>query len=41
MSYFDFNDAEQQHEYDIIPKGTLAKVRMLIRPGGYDDPSQG
>ena len=41
MSYFDFNDAEQQHEYDIIPKGTLAKVRMLVRPGGYDDPSQG
>lgn len=24
-----------------IPNGTLAKVRMTIRPGGFDDPNQG
>jgi hypothetical protein len=41
MSYFDFNDAEQQQSFDLIPKGTLARVRMTIRPGGFDDASQG
>lgn len=35
----DFNDAKQTS--NTIPKGTLAKVRMTIRPGGHDDPSQG
>ena len=35
----DFNDAKQVT--NLIPKGTLAKVRLTIRPGGYDDPSQG
>lgn len=35
----DFNDAKQVT--NLIPKGTLAKVRLSIRPGGYDDPSQG
>ena len=35
----DFNDA--QSNSNVIPKGTLAKVRLTIRPGGYDDPSQG
>ena len=38
-SWNDFNDAKQTS--NIIPKGTLAKVRMAIRPGGHDDPSQG
>jgi len=37
----DYNNADEQQEYDIIPKGTLAKVRMTIKPGGYDDPAQG
>jgi hypothetical protein len=37
----DFNDAEQQQSFDLIPKGTVAKVRMTIKPGGYDDPAQG
>ena len=37
----DFNDAEQQQGFDLIPKGTLVPVRMTIKPGGYDDPSQG
>jgi len=25
----------------LIPNNTLAKVRLVIRPGGYDDPNQG
>ena len=37
----DFNDAEQQQSFDLIPKGTVAWVRMTIKPGGYNDPSQG
>jgi hypothetical protein len=41
MSYFDFNSASDQGSFDLIPKGTLVQVRMTIRPGGYDDPSQG
>jgi len=41
MSYFDFNDAQQQSSFEPIPKGTLVVVRLTIRPGGYDDPSQG
>ena len=37
----DFNDAEEQREFALIPPKTLAKVIMAIRPGGYDDQSQG
>ena len=38
----DFNDAEaQQGAFDLIPKGTLVRVRMTIKPGGFDDPAQG
>jgi len=37
----DFNDAEEQRDFALIPPKTLAKVIMTIRPGGYDDPSQG
>lgn len=35
----DFNDA--QSNSNVIPKGTIAKVRLTIRPGGFDDPAQG
>ena len=35
----DFNDVKQNP--NLIPKGTIAKVRLTIRPGGFDDPSQG
>ncbi|MDN2584158.1 hypothetical protein [Aquibium sp. ELW1220] len=35
----DFNDARQNA--NLIPKGTIARVRLTIRPGGFDDPSQG
>ena len=34
----DYNDATQNP--NLIPKGTLAKVRLTIRPGGHDDASQ-
>ena len=37
----DFNDAEQQQSFDLIPKGAVAWVRMSIKPGGYNDASQG
>ena len=35
-AYFDYNDAEaQQGAFDLIPKGTLVRVRMTIKPGGH------
>ena len=34
----DFNDA--QHT-SLMPKGEIIKTRMVIRPGGHDDPAQG
>ena len=40
QNWNDFNDAEQQQGFDLIPKGTIIPVRMTIKPGGYDDPSQ-
>jgi hypothetical protein len=41
MSYFDFNSASEQSSFDLIPKGTVVRVRMTIRPGGFDDAGQG
>ena len=35
-----FNDAPQQTSYDLIPKGVTARVRMTLKPGGYNDESQ-
>lgn len=40
-SWTDFNDADSQTSYDLIPKGTIVPVRMTIKPGGFDDPAQG
>lgn len=37
-SWNDFNDAQNT---SIMPKGEIVKVRLTIRPGGYDDPAQG
>jgi len=34
----DFNTAEPQQAFDLIPAGTIAKVRMMIKPGGHNDP---
>jgi len=39
-AWTDYNDAEGQ-SFDVIPKGTIAKVRLTIRPGGHNDDSQG
>lgn len=41
MSWNDFNDAEQQPSFELIPRGTVVRVRMTLKPGGYDDPDQG
>lgn len=41
MSWNDFNDAEEQNSVDLIPNKTPVKVRLKIRAGGFDDPSQG
>lgn len=41
-SWNDFNDAQaQQGSFDLIPKGTIVPVRMSIKPGGFDDYTQG
>jgi hypothetical protein len=40
-AWHDFNDAEQQQSFDLLPKGTVAWVRMTIKPGGYNDAQQG
>lgn len=38
----DFNDAQaQQGAFDLIPRGSLVAVRMSLKPGGFDDFSQG
>ncbi|MBF0151743.1 MAG: hypothetical protein HQL84_17125 [Magnetococcales bacterium] len=37
----DYNDADTQNNFDLIPKGTIAPVRMTIKPGGLDDPNRG
>jgi hypothetical protein len=36
-----FNDAENQASFDPIPPKTLAKVRMTLKPGGFDHPQMG
>jgi len=41
MTYFDFNSAAEPAVHDMIPKGTLVRVRMTIQPGGFDDASEG
>ncbi len=37
----DYNDADTQNNFDLLPKGTIAPVRMTIKPGGIDDYSRG
>lgn len=39
--WHDFNDAEQQQGFDLIPKGIIVPVRMTLKPGGHDDAGQG
>jgi hypothetical protein len=33
MNSYDFNDANIQRNFDVIPDGTIATVRMKVRPG--------
>ena len=40
-SWNDFNDADSQTSYELIPKGTVVPVRITLKPGGHDDPAQG
>lgn len=37
----DFNNADKQQSFEIMPNGTIAPVIMKIRPGAYDDPNNG
>lgn len=37
----DFNTAQDEDIFEPIPKGTLVKVKINFRPGGYSDQSQG
>jgi hypothetical protein len=40
-SWNDFNDANDQNSFALIPKGTVVRVRLTIRPGNFDDAAQG
>lgn len=41
VKWNDFNNLEEQsNDYGLISSGTIAKVRMAIKPGGYDDEYQ-
>jgi hypothetical protein len=40
-NWTDFNNAESQQSFDVIPKGTIVPVRMTIKPGGFDDHNRG
>ena len=35
-----FNHAEDQQSFEIIPKGTIAKVRLEITPGGHNNAAE-
>lgn len=41
MNFYDFNTAQEQSSFDLIPQGTIAKVRMTIKPGGHNDEDKG
>lgn len=40
-TFLDFNNVERQAAYPLIPEGTLAKVRLDIKQGGYNKPEEG
>lgn len=42
-NFYDFNTAHStsSSSYGLIPKGTLAKVKLKIKAGGYSDESKG
>lgn len=42
MTYWtELNKYEEPSSYGLIPNGTIAKVRMIIKRGNYNDPEQG
>src|SRR5215469_17866274 len=40
MASYDFNVAETQRNFDVIPDGTVATVRMTVRPGSAGEGGQ-
>ena len=38
---FNFSQALEQQTFSILPEGTLARVRMFIKPGGHNDEAKG
>lgn len=41
MSWNNFNTAEDEEQFALIPHGTIAKVQMQIKMNGYNDPKLG
>lgn len=41
MSWSDYNFAQRPPAFELIARGTLARLRMTIQPGGYDDAARG
>ena len=39
-SWLDVNNAGEQKEYTIIPRGEIVCIQLIIRPGGYDTQKQ-
>ena len=33
----DFNDAPEQRDFGLVPKATIATIRITVRPGGAGD----
>lgn len=40
-NWLNFNNADNQMTFELIPKGTLAKVCLRIKAGGYSDINRG
>ena len=38
LDWTNFNNSTEQKSYDVIPAGTLARVKLNIKPGMYNDP---
>lgn len=38
---FDYNQVSPQNDFDVIPAQTIARVRLNIKRGNYDDPQRG
>ena len=39
---YDYSNAAPQKSFDLIPqKGTIAKVSLIIQPGGHNDITKG